>query len=133
MAQPLVARLADSEPVAFGPLSFYNKLIGDGVLPMFTGVQTCAPDYQTAVHWHPYAEYLFVLEGVMEAWVVGEEARPLRLEAGDMIALPADTPHAFRNPGPGTLRLLGIHQSPERIVNRDANPPQSSGDNRTSK
>jgi mannose-6-phosphate isomerase-like protein (cupin superfamily) len=127
MAQPVVARLAESEPVPFGPLSFYNKLIGDGALPMFTGVQTCAPGYQTAVHWHPYAEYLFVLEGVMEAWVVGEEAHPVRLEAGDMIALPADTPHGFRNPGPGRLRLLGIHHSPERIVNRDADPPGSPG------
>jgi hypothetical protein len=24
----------------------------------------------------------------------------------------------FRNPGPETLRLLGIHHSPERVVNR---------------
>jgi mannose-6-phosphate isomerase-like protein (cupin superfamily) len=132
MTRPVVARLADSEAVSFGPLSFYNKLIGDGVLPMFTGVQTCAPGYQTALHWHPYAEYLFVIEGVMEAWVVNDEARPVRLEAGDMIALPADTPHVFRNPGPDKLRLLGIHHSPERIVNRDAKPPESSSSNRAS-
>jgi mannose-6-phosphate isomerase-like protein (cupin superfamily) len=35
-----------------------------------------------------------------------------------MIALPANTPHVFSNPGPDTLRLLGIHHSPERVVNR---------------
>jgi quercetin dioxygenase-like cupin family protein len=113
-----VARLAASEPASFGPLSHYNKLIGDGVLPIFTGVQTCAPGYQTALHWHPYVEYLFVLEGVLEAWTAGQQHQPHRLNAGDMIALPADTPHVFRNPGPDTLRLLGIHHSPERIVNR---------------
>lgn len=113
-----VARLAESDAIPFGPLSHYNRLIGDGVLPIFTGVQTCAPGYQTALHWHPYVEYLFVLEGVMEAWLEGGEVAPHRLGAGDIIALPARTPHVFRNPGPGTLRLLGIHHSPERIVNR---------------
>jgi len=119
-AQPdaTIARLAESEPVSFGPLSHYNKLIGDGVLPIFTGVQTCAPGYQTALHWHPYVEYLFVLEGVLEAWVEGQADQPQRLGVGDMIALPAHTPHVFRNPGPDTLRLLGIHHSPERVVNR---------------
>ena len=35
-----------------------------------------------------------------------------------MIALPANTPHVFRNAGTGELRLLGIHDSPTRIVNR---------------
>jgi quercetin dioxygenase-like cupin family protein len=119
-AQPTVtiARLAASEPVSFGPLSHYNKLIGDGVLPIFTGVQTCAPGYRTALHWHPYVEYLFVLEGELEAWVGGQDGEPSRLGVGDMIALPANTPHVFGNSGPATLRLLGIHHSPERIVNR---------------
>ncbi len=113
-----IARLAESAPVVFGPLSHYNKLIGDGVLPIFTGVQTCAPGYRTALHWHPYVEYLFVLEGVLEAWVEGQQDAPHCLGVGDMIALPANTPHVFHNPGPDTLRLLGIHHSPERVVNR---------------
>ena len=117
-ALPTVARLAGSEDVAFGSLSHYNKLIGDGVLPIFTGVQTCAPGYETALHWHPYVEYLFVLDGVLEAWIEGQEDDRDHLGPGDMIALPAHAPHVFRNPGPETLRLLGIHHSPQRIVNR---------------
>jgi mannose-6-phosphate isomerase-like protein (cupin superfamily) len=40
------------------------------------------------------------------------------LSHGDMIALPACTPHVFRNAGDGVLRLLGIHSSPTRIVHR---------------
>ena len=40
------------------------------------------------------------------------------LKVGDIIVLPANQPHAFCNPGPGDLRLLGIHVNPERIVHR---------------
>ena len=118
-AQPTVARLADAEPISFGPLSDYRKLIGDREgLPLFTGVQTCEPGYRTPMHWHPYAEYLFVIEGEMHAWQEGAEDRAVKLRPGDMIALPAGKPHVFCNRGPGVLRLLGIHSSPQRIVNR---------------
>jgi mannose-6-phosphate isomerase-like protein (cupin superfamily) len=117
-AQARIARLSDSEPVSFGSLAHYNRLTGDDGLPIFTGVQTCEPGYRTPLHWHPYVEYLFVLEGSMEAWLEDEEDRRARLTAGDMIALPACVPHVFRNAGDGRLRLLGIHSSPTRIVHR---------------
>lgn len=113
-----VARLAESKPISFGPLAEYRKLIGDDGLPVFTGVQTCLPGYQTPLHSHPYVECLFIIEGTAEAWLVGDEDRPARLEGGDMIALPTDVQHAFRNAGSSELRLLGIHCSPTRIVNR---------------
>jgi mannose-6-phosphate isomerase-like protein (cupin superfamily) len=113
-----IARLSDAPSVSFGPLADYQRLTGDDGLPVFTGVQTCQPGYATPLHWHPYVECLFVLEGTMEAWLDGEQDRPSVLSPGDMIALPACTPHAFRNAGDGTLRLLGIHSSPTRIVHR---------------
>jgi quercetin dioxygenase-like cupin family protein len=113
-----VARLDTAEKIPFGPLAHYQPLInGDGG-PIFTGVQTCAPGYQTSPHFHPYVECLFIVEGSMEAWLIGEEANLVTLRTGDMISLPGDTPHAFRNPGPGVLRLLGIHNNPTRIVHR---------------
>jgi quercetin dioxygenase-like cupin family protein len=118
VASARLALLAESEPVSFGPLSEYRKLIGEEGLPLFTGVQTCRPGYQTSVHWHPYVEYLFVIEGQMEAWLVGAEEQVQRLGAGDILALPANTPHVFRNAGDSDLRLLGIHTSPTRIVHR---------------
>ena len=116
-ADARVVRLADAEVQSFGPLAQYQRLTGEDGHPVFTGVQTCQPGYATPLHWHPYVESLFVLEGTMEAWTEGGEAAPLRIEAGEMIVLPASTPHVFRNPGPGVLRLLGIHASPTRIVN----------------
>jgi mannose-6-phosphate isomerase-like protein (cupin superfamily) len=115
---PVVARLDTAVTVPFGPLSGYQKLFGNDAGPLFAGVQTCDPGYQTVPHYHPYTEYLFIVEGVMEAWMIGDEANVATLRAGDMISLPPRTPHAFRNPGPAVLRLLGIHSNPERIVHR---------------
>ena len=116
-ADAKVIRLADTEATSFGPLAFYQRLTGNDGLPVFTGVQTCAPGYATPLHWHPYVEYLFVLEGSLEAWLDGQDGTPSRLGPGDMITLPAMIPHIFRNGGETTLRLLGIHTSPVRIVN----------------
>jgi mannose-6-phosphate isomerase-like protein (cupin superfamily) len=113
-----VVRLTEAEPVAFGPLATYQRLTGEDGHPVFTGVQTCQPGYATPLHWHPYVESLFVLEGTLEAWTEGKEDAPLRLGPGEMIVLPAGAPHVFRNPGPGVLRIMGIHASPTRIVNR---------------
>ena len=73
-----IARLSESEAVSFGPLAHYNKLTGDDGLPIFTGVQTCKPGYQTPLHWHPYVECLFVIEGTTHGvhkdgpWSVGD-------------------------------------------------------------
>jgi mannose-6-phosphate isomerase-like protein (cupin superfamily) len=117
-AQATVVRLADTPAVSFGPLAHYQRLTGDDGLPVFTGVQTCAPGYATPLHWHPYVECLFVLEGEMEAWLEADAAHPTRLGPGDMIVLPACAPHIFRNAGDGPLRLMGIHASPTRIVHR---------------
>lgn len=118
LADAKVVRLAEAEAVSFGPLAHYQRLTGEDGHPLFTGVQTCQPGYATPLHWHPYVESLFVLEGSLEAWTEGREDAPVRLGPGDMIVLPAGTPHVFRNPGDTVLRILGIHASPSRIVNR---------------
>jgi mannose-6-phosphate isomerase-like protein (cupin superfamily) len=117
-AEAKIARLSEAPSVSFGPLAHYQRLTGEDGLPVFTGVQTCQPGYATPLHWHPYVECLFVLEGSMEAWLEGQQDRPTLLSPGEMIALPACTPHVFRNAGDGILRLLGIHASPARIVHR---------------
>jgi mannose-6-phosphate isomerase-like protein (cupin superfamily) len=121
-AQAKVVRLAEAEAVSFGPLARYQRLTGEDGHPLFIGVQTCQPGYATPLHWHPYVESLFVLEGTMEAYTEGKEAEPVRLGPGDMIVLPAGTAHVFRNAGDGVLRIIGIHASPTRIVNR-VEPP----------
>lgn len=116
--EPSVIRLEKSEKISFGPDSFYQPILNGeaGEFPIFTGIQTAEPGYETPPHQHPYLEVLHILDGTAEAWMVGQEDDKVRLEAGDTIALPADKPHVFRVAGKETLRLLGTHLSPQRIV-----------------
>ena len=119
MGDITVVRLAETEVVKFGPDSTYQPIIGndEGTTPVRTGIQTCEPGYAAPMHSHPYVEILHILEGTAEAWVEGREDRPIRLEKGDTIAVPPETLHAFRVVGDRTMRLLGTHASPRRIVN----------------
>ena len=118
MTDAMVIRLADTKTVPFSPDSFYQLLVGDddGSTPVRVGIQTAEPGYAAGLHSHPYLEIIHVLEGAAEAWVEGQEDRPVRLERGDTIALPPDVPHSFRVAGDSVLRILGIHASPSRIV-----------------
>ena len=59
-------------------------------------------------HSHPYEEVLIVLEGEATMTVGDEE---LVAGAGDVVIVPADTPHAFTNTGEGPLRQIDIHLS----------------------
>jgi len=114
-----VIRLDDTERVSFGPLSHYQPIVGDdaGSTPVRTGIQTAQPGYAAAVHSHPYIEILHILDGAAEAWIDGRPESLVVLRKGDTIAVPPETPHAFRVVGDQELRLLGTHVSPKRIVN----------------
>ena len=113
-----VVRLEDTERVSFGPLSHYQLIVGDdeGSTPVRTGIQTAQPGYAAPVHSHPYVEILHILDGVAEAWIDGEPSSAVVLRKGDTIAVPPETPHAFRVVGDVVLRLLGSLVSPRRIV-----------------
>jgi len=116
VSHPLkIAKLADASRVEFGPLSFYHPLVADGDTPVRTGIQTANPGYQATMHWHPYTELLFIIDGEAEVWLQGEEDKPHHLRAGDCVALPPDIPHSFRTVGDKTMRLLGIHANPTRV------------------
>jgi mannose-6-phosphate isomerase-like protein (cupin superfamily) len=119
MKELQVIRLDQTERVSFGPLSHYQPLVGDdqGGTPVRTGIQTAQPGYAAPVHSHPYVEILHILDGVAEAWIDGKPESAVVLRKGDTIAVPPDTPHAFRVVGEEVLRLLGTHVSPKRIVN----------------
>ena len=130
MAEPWIVRLADTEIVKFGPDAHYQPILGDdaGSTPIRTGVQTSEPGYAAPMHSHPYMEVLYVLEGTAEAWLEGAEDHKATLRPGDTIAFPPNVAHTFRVVGGQTLRTLGIHASPQRIVNyRDGGASDSRG------
>ena len=112
---PKVRRLAEAGRIEFGPLAFYHPLVADGDTPVRTGIQTSAPGYVAPMHWHPYVEMLFIIDGEAELWLQGGEAEPIHMGVGDCVSLPADIPHSFRTVGDKPMRLLGIHANPDRI------------------
>jgi len=107
MTHPLkIAKLADAPRVEFGSLAYYHPLVADGDTPVRTGIQTSAPGYVAPMHFHPYTELLFIIEGEADVWLQGEEDRTHRLKAGDCVAVPPETPHTFKVVGQAPLRLL---------------------------
>jgi len=55
------------------------------------------PGVQSAAHWHPGEEIVYVLEGSLEYQVDGKP--PVILMAGGVLFIPARTIHAARNVG----------------------------------
>jgi quercetin dioxygenase-like cupin family protein len=130
MSQLKVVRLAETSAVKFGPDAVYQLLIGDeeGTTPVRVGIQTSEPGYEASLHAHPYLEILHVLDGQGEFWLEGQEDAKAILEPGDTVALPPGVNHSFRVVGTRTLRTLGIHTSPRRLVSyRDGRPTDASG------
>ncbi len=111
-----IATLATADRVEFGPLAHYRPLMADGTTPVRTGIQVSEPGYVAPMHSHPYVEMLFILEGEADVWLEGEEGGKRRLGPGDTVALPPGKPHSFAVVGDRPMKLLGIHHSPERIV-----------------
>lgn len=71
------------------------------------------PGGTVRLHRHPYQEIFIVQEGV-SSFVVGSstlEARP-----GQIILVPANTPHKFSNPGKTRLQQIDIHVSKQFIT-----------------
>jgi mannose-6-phosphate isomerase-like protein (cupin superfamily) len=64
------------------------------------------PGGEVRLHKHPYKEIFIIQEGV-STFTVGTET--LEAYAGQIIIVPADTPHKFRNAGQAQLRQVDIH------------------------
>ena len=59
-----------------------------------------------------YAETFIVIEGRAH-YQIGDAV--IEAEAGEILTGPAEVPHKFTNLGPGRLRTIDIHHSPEWI------------------
>lgn len=60
------------------------------------------------LHRHPYAETFIIREG-RGLFTVGD--REIEAATGQIVIVPANTPHKFTNLGPGPLETLDIHEN----------------------
>lgn len=70
------------------------------------------PGQGPGLHRHPYTETWFVRSGSALITVDGES---VDAKAGDILTVPANTPHKFVNSGTGPLQMVCIHASPTMI------------------
>jgi mannose-6-phosphate isomerase-like protein (cupin superfamily) len=66
------------------------------------------PEGSVRLHKHPYKEIFIIQEG-SATFTVGPTT--LEAHAGQIIIVPADVPHKFRNSSDGQLRQIDIHVS----------------------
>jgi len=64
------------------------------------------------LHFHPYAEAFVVTEGE-GTFTAGDEE--IVAQAGQIVVVPPETVHGFKNLGEGTLRVVSVHPSPEVV------------------
>jgi quercetin dioxygenase-like cupin family protein len=61
------------------------------------------------LHLHPYPE-AFVVQAGTAGFTAGDEE--LTVAAGNIVVVPAETAHGFKNPGDEMLRVVSVHPSP---------------------
>ena len=65
------------------------------------------PGRAVELHVHPYAETFLLLEG-RGRWTAGDEV--VELEPEQLLVVPPDTPHGFRNVGDVPLLVVSVHE-----------------------
>jgi mannose-6-phosphate isomerase-like protein (cupin superfamily) len=71
-----------------------------------------APGEGPDLHRHPYEEVFIMYEGVA-TFTVGDDT--VEAGPGEIVVVPPNTPHKFKNSGDVRIRQVGIHPSPEVI------------------
>jgi mannose-6-phosphate isomerase-like protein (cupin superfamily) len=80
--------------------------------PFSAYIVIAKPRQGPPLHTHPYVEVAFTIEG-RASITVGDETREVK--AGDIVVIPANTPHRFVNSGETVMRQIDIHASPHFI------------------
>ncbi|MEU4253007.1 cupin domain-containing protein [Amycolatopsis sp. NPDC026612] len=91
--------------------SYEGRDIGAGVSVIRESTDTVGSGPR--LHQHPYTETLVILRGRARFTVGGEERDG---GAGDVVVVPAGTPHKFAVLGPGVYEAVHIHESDHFIT-----------------
>ena len=71
------------------------------------------PGRGPSLHRHRYEEVFAVQKGEV-TFTVGDEERVA--QAGDVVVVPPDTPHAFVNTGDEPLGMVAVHANPRFVT-----------------
>src|SRR5213082_583400 len=80
--------------------------------PISDYIVNAEPGKGPPLHTHPYVDVIFMLEGRATVRVDDEQREA---KAGEIVVVPANTPHRFVNSGNELLRQIDIHASPKFI------------------
>jgi len=80
--------------------------------PISFFVTNHAPGEGPGLHRHPYPETFIVQQGTV-TFTVGDEE--VVTSAGNVVVVPTDTWHGFKNTGDEPLLQVSVHASPEVI------------------
>jgi len=61
------------------------------------------PDGQTPLHSHPYEHEVYILDGSGSVWRDGQE---VPLQAGNVLFIPADEKHQFKNTAVNSFKFI---------------------------
>lgn len=75
-------------------------------------VNTHAPGEGPSLHRHPYEEIFILLEGSARFRRGDDE---IDAEGGEIVIVPANTPHGFTNTGDARLLFVSIHPAPAMV------------------
>ena len=104
-----VIRSDQLRPSTGGTVKFEGEAHGSGVSLFHVHND---PGEGPDLHRHPYSETWIVRGGNARFTADGED---IEAGPGDILVVGADTPHKFKNMGPGRLELICIHDSPRMI------------------
>ena len=75
----------------------------DGAPSMAMRFFEVAPGGNTPLHNHPYEHEIYITEGAGTVWRDGQE---VPLKPGDVLYIPSDEKHQFKNAGPQSFKFM---------------------------
>jgi mannose-6-phosphate isomerase-like protein (cupin superfamily) len=118
LERPRAVRLSVAELALSPTAALFEGHARAGVdITMF--ITRTPPGGAVELHVHPYAETFLLLEGAGR-WTSGDQVT--ELEPDQMLVVPPDTPHGFRNIGDVALLVVSVHERGtlrQRFLGRD--------------
>ena len=75
----------------------------DGAPTFAMRIFEVAPGGHTPHHHHPYEHEVYVMEGAGSVWKEGQE---VSIKPGDILYIPADEKHQFKNTGSAPFKFM---------------------------